>query len=130
MRISIFLILILAIAFVSCKKEYDQQLQGHYTGIFGRSAPNIRTMPSKVSLTLDEKSFTGSSEFPKYPAICSGSWKADNKKIKFANGCFWTAEFDHTLILNGEYNYEWKGDTLYISIKNGETTDVYKLQKQ
>ena len=130
MKISIFLRSLLMISVVSCKKESEQNLQGEYKGIFFRTSPAIDYIPSNVTLTLDNKSFSGSSDVPKYPAICSGSWNANNKSIWFTNKCAWTADFDHTLILDGQFQYEWKGETLYIRKTRGQSTDVYQLNKQ
>src|SRR5688572_24001320 len=98
MKISIFLMLFVLVAFSSCKKEkeMEQNLQGTFKGTFLRSAPAIDYVPSNVTLTFSKKTFSGSSATPKYPAICSGNWEIKNNKISFDNGCAWTADFDHT----------------------------------
>ena len=130
MKLSFFLVLFTMVAFVSCKKENEQNLQGTFKGSFIRSAPAIDYVPSNVSLTFDKKTFSGSSQSPKYPAICFGTWQTNNNKINFTNGCAWTGDFDHTLILHGEFEYDWKGKTLYIRKSIGQFCDIYQLQKQ
>lgn len=131
MKISVFLMLFVLVAFSSCKKENEQILQGTFKGTFIRSAPAIDYVPSNVTLIFGKTTFSGSSDTPKYPAICSGTWKLENNnKITFDNGCAWTADFDHTLILDGEFEYEWKGKTLYMRKMHGQISDGYQLQKQ
>ena len=67
---------------------------------------------SKVELQLIDNEFfggaTGTEGFYKFPAICRGTYSIKNKEIKFTNTCAWTAEFDWTLILSGNWNFTLK----------------------
>ncbi|KAB7530219.1 hypothetical protein F8C76_01540 [Flagellimonas olearia] len=71
--------------------------------------------------------FTGESETEKFPAICRGSYAISEGKLDFTNTCHWTAEFDWSLILHEEWNYDLKGSTLILTKSNG---DRYTLTKQ
>lgn len=97
-------------------------IRGDYTGTFERNGEI-----SNVDLQFNNRQFTGTSEIPKFPAICKGKFSINGNLIFFSNECAWTAEFDWTLILNGEWAYQLIGDTLILTASNG---DKYTLIKQ
>ena len=114
----------------ACNKErLGQQLEGSYQGTFHRSAPAVDYVIQNVTLHLNDNSFTGQSGNARYPAICHGSWEAGWNTVNFSNACAWTADFDWTLILDGEFEYEWDGTRLKIWKTMGDMTDVYELEK-
>jgi hypothetical protein len=81
---------------------------------------------------LDFPNFSGSSDIPKYPAIGQGTYYSDNDaNLRFTNQSLFTADFDWSLILNGDYITTMTGDSLVFSksYPNG-WVDVYKLKKQ
>ena len=118
--------------FVSCKKEPAKTWDGIYQGTFQRQI-GVTGAISNVSLTISSDSYTGHSSQAKYPAICNGKQLITADKIIFYDACVWTADFDGTLILNGEYKLDVIGDSLvfhkdYTGIIF--TRDIYKLKKQ
>ncbi|HEX8327519.1 MAG TPA: hypothetical protein VF629_08260 [Hymenobacter sp.] len=118
----------LLLAVSSCQKSVPSpDLNGTYTGTFQREPGG---QVSQVSLTFSEGEWNGTSQKVKYPALCSGTYKVTNKnKIIFTNACVWTAEFDWTLILGGEYDLNTKGKTIEIIEQRGNGRDIYRLSK-
>jgi hypothetical protein len=127
---ALFLLAFLSLGFFGCEKEEDPSVSGNFTGVFYRTSPNSTWTQSQVSLNLNANSFSGQSADARYPAICHGSWTAGEETIEFSNSCIWTADFDWTLILDGEYNYELNGDHLKIWKITGDKTDTYDLHRQ
>ncbi len=67
-----------------------------------------------VDLTLANTNFT----VRKGPKLGNGAFVVnDSKTVVFKDKNAWTADFDWNLILNGDYSYQVKGDSL-ILIKN------------
>ncbi|MES2774582.1 MAG: hypothetical protein V4722_10375 [Bacteroidota bacterium] len=85
-----------------------------------------------MTITFSANSWTGQSQFAKYPALCQGTYNPKGTdSISFENGCAWTAEFDWSLILMGDYKIAISGNDVELSrTYNGAFTDVYKLTKQ
>lgn len=104
---------------------------GTYKGIFGRSSPNAKYQASDVILVIKGYTFEGESSIPTYPAICKGTFKQKDQKVEFTNSCIWTADFDGTYILDGEFNISSEGNKIIISRGYGKDTyDTYTLIKQ
>ncbi|MEP4780703.1 MAG: hypothetical protein ABJZ18_07005, partial [Algibacter sp.] len=82
---------------------------------------------SNVELTFNNGNWTGESEIVKFPALCNGTYSNSGNVITFENACPWTAEFDWTLILGGEWDYSLNGNSLILTKTNG---DKYTLTKQ
>lgn len=102
---------------------------GTYVGTFQRQV--LPESPvAAVTLRFSGNTWSGEANMIKYPALCNGTFKQSGNKISFDNECPWTAEFDWTLILSGNYEIKQKGDSLQI-IKdyNGFFKDVYMLKK-
>ena len=118
---------------VSCKKTSSDAVipEGTYVGTFQRLTSEGGQL-SNVTITFSENNWTGQSQLAKYPALCRGAYKAGGyNKVTFENACPWTAEFDWTLILSGEYKLSLRGNTIEISKEyNGAFKDIYKLTKQ
>ena len=117
----------------SCKKDHSHFKipEGTYVGTFQRITPTGAQL-SNVTITFSTNSWSGQSQFAKYPALCRGTYKVkDADNITFENACPWTAEFDWTLILAEDYKMKVVGDQLEISRNyNGEFKDIYNLTKQ
>ena len=129
----IFLLLVILLTLAACEKEQNSALlaDGIYKGTFIRSSPNVRYAPSKVTLTLANNTFTGSSDTNNYPAICTGTFTVVGNMINTTNSCFFTADFDWTFIFNGEFDYEVEGNKLTLSKSfPGSVYDRYILEKQ
>lgn len=106
-------------------------LEGTFTGVFIRSGPHAKYQPAEVVLTLRGNQFLGSSNIARYPAICQGTFEVGSGKIQFADGCVWTADFDWTLILNGEFELTLNGDELTLRRSYaGAVHDRYALRRQ
>lgn len=118
------LFLVLLVVMIGCNQDDEnlQALNGAYIGIFERDH-----VVADVELTLDNGTYQGQGERPKFPAICRGTYTVSGRKITFANDCFWTAEFDWTLILSGDWNFNLIGSTLILTHSNG---DKYTLTRQ
>lgn len=110
---------------ISCNKKNDNiklNINGNYSGTFERNGAN-----SKVELTFNNGTYEGQSEFEKFPAICRGNYTSSGNKISFNNGCPWTAEFDWTLILSGDWKADLKNNILTMTNSIG---DKYTLKKE
>lgn len=102
------------------------ELSGTFMGTFSRTGMDT----SGVTLEFNENSFQGQTIQPRYPAICRGSFVLHESTITFTDSCVWTADFDWTLILNGNYNISFTADeTIRIWRTNGTVTDEYLLRK-
>ncbi|WP_396198547.1 hypothetical protein [Flavobacterium sp.] len=127
MRAKIFYFLILFNIIIGCSKSETEiavpiNTNGNYIGTFERNG-----ISSNVQLNLNNGTFNGQSTVEKYPALCNGTYLIVNNTITFEDQCVWTAEFDWTLILNGEWNYNMNGNILTMIKSNG---DKYTLTQQ
>lgn len=120
----------LALLTGSCKKENNQPPvpEGTYTGTFQRIGGPV----SNVTLTFSGNSWSGQSDTPQYPAICQGSYSSTIEgDIVFEQDCFWTANFDWSLILNGEFDFTLNGrDIELVKTYASGMRDVYRLTRQ
>lgn len=137
MKIVIFIGLIILFSCDSHDKIDNPQIpDGTYTGSFQRNS--VFGGPGQVahvSITFTSDSWSSESDFPKYPALCHGKYLIENQKIIFTNECAWTAEFDWSLILGGEYDYTIDTTGLKISRDYRSSTadtyvDEYLLKKK
>jgi hypothetical protein len=126
MKTKIYFFLTLLIITVSCNKSEEvtnsPNTNGNYTGIFERNG-----IISNVNLNLVDGSFNGQSATQKYPALCNGTYLISGNTITFDSNCAWTADFDWSLILDGEWNYNMNGNILILTKSNG---DKYTLTQQ
>lgn len=123
MKLKFIILIGLFLTILACSDDETQHIiEGEYSGIFERDGNT-----SGVELSLLNGTFSGQSEIIKFPAICSGRYTVTNNVITFSNECPWTAEFDWSLILNGEWNYQYNNDTLIMTNSIG---DKYILEKQ
>ena len=125
----------LIVSFSACDQEssgfsgtFDEPTT--YEGVFIRSAPSIRTRPIDVTVTFNENTFSGTIGEDNYPAICEGTFVLSNNVIEFTNACYWTANFDWSLILSGEWSIEGDLEELTLTKKTGDFTDWYFLKKK
>lgn len=118
----------------SCEKsDKVEPFAARYKGHFVRTTGNALENPAMSNVTLEftDNTFSGSSNTMNYPAICQGSFTISQTKINISNSCMFTANFDWTLIFNGEYNYDLSGDQLRIwrDYPDGKR-DQYELRKE
>jgi hypothetical protein len=136
MKQTIIIFLPLLLLFGACKKSGNDTtptlVDGTYKGTYQRQGVPPGDI-SQVTLTFGGGKFSGQSQYPKYPALCHGRYTIKGDKINFVNDCVWTADFDWTHILSGEFTVTKKGDSLelargYYGISF--QLDIYKLARQ
>lgn len=130
---NLILIIVLFIAAQSCKNgnEVESNLSGTYQGTFIRSSMTAKYMPAEVTITFTEKGYTGTSNIIKYPAIGSGTYKIIGDTIKFLGNGYWTADFDWSLIMSGDYILTKEGSEIIIQKDykdSNKTFDTYRLK--
>lgn len=130
----VIILMILAGLLASCEYEQIDTIEtvkpGIYKGQFIRSSSYSKYSPAQVSIEFNDDHFTGQSEVINYPAICSGTFRVEGNEIIFNKQCFFTADFDWTLILQGNYQYQVKDNQLEIARIQNEVTDRYVLVRQ
>jgi hypothetical protein len=117
----------------ACKKSQelpanDQFLSGRYMGTFYRTGGDT----VNVSLLFTENNFSGSSDRLKYPAICNGTFSVNKNggtnTIQFDDACMWTADFDWSLILDGDYELNFNPDKSVTIVRHSfASSDYYTL---
>lgn len=126
MKTKILILIGVFITTFACNKDdgdiSQPNINGKYIGFFERNGTT-----SNVDLTFSNGSWTGESEIVKFPALCNGTYSISGNVVTFENTCHWTAEFDWTLILSDNWNFELNGITLILTKNNG---DKYNLTKQ
>ena len=126
MKSYLIIFLLSLTSLISCNNDEvtDYNIEGNYIGTFQRG-----NNTSSLELQLSKNEFSGSSTegYDKFPAICSGTYTFKNNEIIFNNTCIWTAEFDWSLILGGNWNSTFENNILTLKNSIG---DVYKLKKQ
>ena len=129
----IFGFVILVWWIVSCNKSNNNvyPLSGTYIGTFHRSGDT--SAPSNIQIIFKEDSFSGTSDRTFYPAICNGTYSVFGDSIAIQNLCAFPADFDWTLIFNGNYAFSMQGDSVYFTRNYGDFAympDIYALKKQ
>ena len=138
MKRLIQLLVIISLIGFACEPDHNFQNKipdGVYTGTFQRQLAFGGGDTSHISITFSDNTWIGQSDKSKYPALCHGTYRIDNQKIIFTNDCIWTAEFDATLILGGEYEININDNQLnFIRDYRGPSSDtyidIYNLTKQ
>ena len=107
MKTLLFFALITA-TFLSCKKNTDPlPLNGTYSGqfIYGTRG---NTIAKPVEVNFNRSNYVATKG--------SGTFLVQqNNIINFSDKNMWPANFDWNTILNGEYNYEIKSDSLILT---------------
>lgn len=133
MRQIFSLAMVALVAFTACKKNNSNKIpSGTYKGTFLRIDP-LKRAPAPVTLTFNGSEYSGQSAVQYYPAVCNGHFSVRGNTANFHNACVWTANFDGTFILDGEYEITQRGDSLYI-IKGYPgivfQQDIYSLKRE
>jgi hypothetical protein len=127
--VSLFMVIALFVL-SGCTKEEGEGLEGVFTGTFNRVGPTVRAGQADVTLYLANGKFSGTSSREQFPAICSGTFSLKGGQITAKNACFFTANFDWTLILDGTFTYELSGDRLILQRSYEEGVyDRYELRR-
>jgi hypothetical protein len=121
----------MAVLLVACDKSEDTppgmgEFSGTFVGTFSRTGMDT----AAVTIEFGDNKFSGQSVQSKYPAICRGSFALHENTITFTDSCVWTADFDWTLILNGNYNISFPAENdVRIWRTSGAVTDEYLVRK-
>lgn len=110
-----FLLILTIVVLTACQKDENMSkeiLDGTYTGSFQRIVYSENSESSEVTLTFTANRWNGTSTINKYPALCGGTYLIEGDSIIFGNDCYWTAEFDWSLILQGAYKISMINDQL------------------
>jgi len=127
----IWVLLLPVLCFLGCAEEGMDapNLQGSFTGTFERVVDGTSLGQAGVSLVLDGDTFSGSGGPNRYPVICRGNFTLEGNTINFINNCFFTADFDWTLILSGSFEVRQTGNELVLVKRRGSIVDTYRLRK-
>jgi hypothetical protein len=104
-------------------------MQGQFTGTFERMVDGQSLGVASIGLLLEGNSFSGSGGPNRYPVICNGTFTVSENRIIFENACFFTADFDWSLILNGSWQVNQQGGELILRRSADTLVDVYRLQR-
>jgi hypothetical protein len=124
-------VLSLVILSAACQKNTNDNtvnvLNGRYNGIFSRSG--MDTVAVNFFFKTD-KTFEASGGRLNYPALCGGTFQQSGNNLSVNDTCTWTANFDWTLIFDGDYNISFTGaNSVRIWRTNGSVTDEYLLNR-
>jgi hypothetical protein len=127
----VFMLLTVGFIGFACQKHdsdtIDGDIFGRYTGTFSRTG--MDTVPVNFIFKTDN-TYEGSSGRFQYPAICGGSFQHDDLSLVVNDSCTWTANFDWTLIFDGNYNIAFNNEnSVRIWRTNGTVTDEYILTR-
>jgi len=105
---------------ISCEREESVNTitmipDGTYKGTFQRELVWSASRTANIELIFTSNQWSGSSDIEKYPAFCHGTYSINKDTIIFVNQCFWTAEFDWSLMLAGKYVLKPSGNTIEFS---------------
>lgn len=125
-------LLVFVLMVTACEKNTTadskaEKLNGRYTGTFNRSGMDT----VEVILYFDEdNTFKGTGGRLNYPALCNGSYEQSGNNLTVNNGCTWTANFDWTLIFDGNFTINFTSEnSVRIWRTNGVITDEYLLSR-
>lgn len=114
------LFILLAAGLSSCDETEMAKLKGSYSGTFIYHSPEA-PKSGPVTVTFDGTNYTSTRNPDYIPAGGSGTFAfMEKNRVKFEDQNVWMANFDWNLILNGEYSYEVKGDSLFITRAHNE----------
>jgi len=117
----------LLLSLSSCRKITNGVETGVYIGTFTVNYPDT-SISGLTTIELKRKEFNCSGNINRVPAGGRGHYEIKKGKIIFNDENMWTADFDWNLILNGEYDYNSKGEKLKIWKTNSIATYTYELE--
>lgn len=104
-------------------------MQGQFAGTFERTVNGQSEGVANVGLILEGNSFSGSGGPNRYPVICNGTFTVSGGSITFENACFFTADFDWSLILSGSFRLSRVGGEYILQRSNDNLVDTYRLRR-
>jgi len=135
------MILLAVITLIACSKHSslssgninkvnDAKPDGTYSDTFQRVVHDTGAI-SHVSIIFSSGNYSGQSEMNYYPVIGKGTFKIFSDSISFRASMVYTANFDWTLILSGDYKIKMNNSELEIwRDYDNSSKDIYKLKKQ
>ena len=135
MKNPLIVMIALLLGLSSCEKTKNTSTaipDGTYFGTFQRTGPGADGQIANVSLTFHSGVWFGESDLANYPALCRGTYEVEGNKLIIKDDCLWTAQFDWSFILNGEYSIEMDSDSLIFSksptgVAINSFVDTYKM---
>jgi len=115
----------------ACNKNSNDnnshELSGQYAGTFNRTGMDT----AQISIFFKGDGRFGGTGGPlDYPSICGGHFQLNGNNLAVDDSCIWTANFDWTLIFDGNYSINFTGEkSVRIWRTNGNVTDEYLLFK-
>ncbi|MGY6521462.1 MAG: hypothetical protein ACXIUD_07030 [Mongoliitalea sp.] len=131
-RLFTWLMLGLLMGLAACNEKQDVDpalLQGQFTGTFERIVDGQSLGVASIGLLLEGNSFSGSGGPNRYPVICNGTFSVSENRITFENACFFTADFDWSLILSGTFRLSRVGGEYILQRSNDNLVDTYRLRR-
>jgi hypothetical protein len=131
MKLVSFLLIGFTVLFSCSDKENSQQpLAGDYVGTFYRTRDNVKVLESAITLVFNNGEFSGGGANHQSPAVCRGTYSLGVNEVDFANQCFFTANFDWTLILSGKFTISETSEAIILSKEiDSQNGDFYELSK-
>lgn len=111
----------------ACEKD-NVPVAGNFEGSFQRNHGPV----ADVEFAISNDRWEGHSSITNYPALCKGSYRVTADTIRFYNECYFTADFDHSLILDGPYTltrFTENSLEFHRSYADGRE-DKYRLQRK
>lgn len=117
----------LGLAISGCDPTETADLRGSFSGTFTAYEPDGDVEKAgPVTVTFDGNTYSSTSNPDQYPAGGSGTYRfLDDAMISFEDKNRWTANFNWNLILNGDYGYRFRGDSLSLTRYSG-SAKVYE----
>jgi hypothetical protein len=111
--------LALAITISACTDKISPvvQLNGTYEGrFFYRPSSDLQVQSGTAEISFSDNRYSSGRNSGYIPAGGSGSLEVlKDNIISFKDENIWTANFDWGLILNGKYQYQFRGDSLILT---------------
>ncbi|WP_316805508.1 hypothetical protein [Pedobacter nototheniae] len=117
MKINLLLSLATWCLLLSCKKDQvkgEPFISGNYEGTFNYTNGN-KTAVSPAKISFGPTTYSSAAQPGRKPAGGAGKYTFNSNSFKFTDTHIWTADFDWSLILNGDYAYKVMGDSLILT---------------
>lgn len=112
----------LALQISACSDDSDVNsiTDGAYVGTFTIVSANGHTQTGNVTFTFEGTSYSCLPEQPYLPPSGAGQFQTIREVLRFKDTVVHTAEFDWTLILNGDFQYTFDGSHLVLLQKDDQ----------
>lgn len=118
----IITMLIISLSFSACTDKVSPvaKLSGTFDGtFFYRPASDLQVQSGSAKISFSENRYVSARNATYIPAGGSGTLEIlMDDLISFKDENIWTANFDWGLVLNGNFKYRFKGDSLILTRRN------------